>query len=53
MKSTALKLLAMSKKVKKISMLCIVGLHDWVLLNPLCKDNGRRCSRCGKTEYGE
>ena len=30
MKGKALKLLAMSKKIKKVSMLCIVGMHDWV-----------------------
>ena len=48
MKGHALKLLEMSKKIKKVSMLCIVGMHDWVPLNPFYSEDGKACTRCGK-----
>jgi hypothetical protein len=53
MKSMALKLIAMSKKIKKVSMLCIVGMHDWVPNNPFYQQDGKRCRRCGRFVNGE
>ena len=53
MKCLARKLLRMSKKIKKVSMLCIVGMHDWVPLNPFYSEDGKACSRCGRIKSGE
>jgi len=53
MKCLARKLLRMSKKIKKVSMLCIVGMHDWVPTNPFYQQDGKRCRRCGRFVDGE
>jgi hypothetical protein len=53
MKCLARKLLRMSKKIKKVSMLCIVGMHDWVPNNPFYQEDGKRCRRCGRFVSGE
>jgi hypothetical protein len=53
MKGKALRLLAMSKRIKKVSMLCIVGMHDWVPTNPFYQQDGKRCRRCGRFVDGE
>lgn len=54
MKCLARKLLRMSKKIRKVSMFCIVGIHDWGLHSKV--EDGScywQCVRCERIRDGE